>query len=281
MGDPMDHAEALDRLEDALLGSGRLEALGVGDAPEQARLRDHLAVCPSCRAELGALQATAALLAAAAPDDLRPPAATRERVIRAVRETGVKRPRSSALPAAAGPVVAPPTRVGPSRHNGLRWTWHLRPVGTTLAAAVAIVLLGGGVLFGANLVRQRDAATAQVAALTKVAAWTDRLLAAPDRTELTLRDAQGRAAGTVVFSRSSGDLVVFSEALDPTSPRETYDCYITRNGQWTRIGWMNVAGSVSYWVGKVPAGSSIGQPGDRFVVLVDRPGATPELSATF
>jgi hypothetical protein len=44
---------------------------------------------------------------------------------------------------------------------------------------------------------------------------------------------------------------------------------------------MDSAGNVSYWVGQVPMGVTLGQAGDRIVVQAEVPGATPVLSGTF
>src|SRR3989304_3641184 len=109
----MDHAEARERLADALL------------APRDGGLESALAAaCAPCSRELDALRAIGALLATAAPDSLAAPPSLRERVMAAVGETGAPaaapiplRPRRRLLPlvaamAAVGVLVAGPAGGG-------------------------------------------------------------------------------------------------------------------------------------------------------------------------
>lgn len=289
----MDHADVRERLEEALLDRAGMTGLIEAAGPEAEQLRQHLATCDPCRREFAALAATGALLAHAAPDDLRLPAEMRERVLRTVRETGVHRgprPDSSVGQALAAsearsgagagaqrvaPVAAPTARrlVGPPPFFG----WRL---GAALATVAAVVVLAAGALLGRSLVEQRDAAKDQVVALSQVTAMADRLLAVPGHVQATLRGPAGQPAGTVLFDPSSAQLLVFSTALRPDAPNDSYDCYMERDGQKVRIGWMEMAGGTAYWVGTLPAGM-VPQAGDRFLVLTDRPGATPALSGTF
>ncbi|MGH2467023.1 MAG: hypothetical protein ACRDGL_04760 [Candidatus Limnocylindrales bacterium] len=257
----MDHPEVRERLEGRLIERGGLAGLLDEASPESVALREHLAGCPACRREFDALRTTGVLLANAAPDDLALRPEMRARVLRAVRETGVRR----------RPAMVAPTSPRP---------WFGWRLGAALVAGTAVVVLAAGMLLGGSLVQQRDAANDQLVALSHVTTAADRLLAAPDHTQLTLRDAQGHAAGTVLFDPSSNALLVFSTSLRADAPRDSYDCYLERDGQRTRIGWMEAAGSISYWLGGLPAGATMG-PGDRFLVLTDQPGATPELSGTF
>ena len=279
----MDHAEVGDRLEEALLERGGLADLLEASGPDADALREHLSTCDPCRREFTALAATGVLLANAAPDDLRLPAEMRERVLRTVRETGVHRsPRPELVGAFDG---APAASTGPGRPSMARPARRREPffrwrLGAGLAAAAAVVVLAAGVLLGRSLVEQRDAANGQVAALSEITTTADRLLAAPGHTQATLRDPAGRAAGTVLFDPASDELLVFSTSLRSDAPNDSYDCYLERAGQRSRIGWMEAAGGISYWVGKLPAGMAM-EAGDRFLVLTDQPGATPALSGTF
>ncbi|HEX5451408.1 MAG TPA: hypothetical protein VFW86_03380 [Candidatus Limnocylindrales bacterium] len=273
----MDHAETLERLESSALGPGGVEALETDRSAQAQAVKDHLAGCFDCRAEYDSLATTRALLAAAAPDDLAAPPEARERVLRAVRETGVRRP---VRPMAVVPDVSPapmPTLQPPSTalqpRRGFRRLWP------ALAMAAAVIIVAAGVLLGLDLTQQRDTARDQAAALSRVTALTDRLLAEPDARTVVLHDSAGQSSGSVLFSATADQLVVFTQSLDADAPAQAYACYVERDGRRTRIGWMNAAGNVSYWMGPVPGG--LGQAGDRFVVEGDEPGAQAALSGTF
>src|SRR5262249_48241047 len=49
---PMDHAAAHDRIEDLLLEPARLADLSTSPDPADVGLREHIAGCPACRADL-------------------------------------------------------------------------------------------------------------------------------------------------------------------------------------------------------------------------------------
>src|SRR3972149_2068512 len=129
----MDHAEARERLADALLAprDGGLESALADPSATGVELRAHLAACAPCSRELDALRAIGALLATAAPDSLAAPPSLRERVMAAVGETGAP---------AAGPVPPRPRR-------------RLLPL---VAAMAAVGVLVAGLAGGLALVGQRE-----------------------------------------------------------------------------------------------------------------------------
>jgi hypothetical protein len=100
------HAEALALLEAATLVPGRLREVTAPDAEEGSDLREHLAACDICRAEARAWQAVDEALAAATPGSVTAPAGARDRVMAAVRRTGVARGPGSVL-GAPRPAPAP------------------------------------------------------------------------------------------------------------------------------------------------------------------------------
>jgi hypothetical protein len=262
----MDHAEVRERLAAALLGPGGLSALDDDSSQAGVSVREHLAGCAPCHSEYQALQATNALLANASPDDLRPDETLRARVLGAVHETG--RPRRT-LPR-DGDVPSParrPLRLVPR-------------FGAILVVAAVVVVAAGGVFLGRDLIAQRDAAASRAAALGAVTTATSRLLAAADHAQATLVDPQGQAAGSVLFDPATRELLVFATSLGAQATATIYDCYLERNGQRTRVGWMYAAGDFAYWDGTLPAGTPL-DTGDRFLVLDETPGATPALSGTF
>src|SRR3989337_69242 len=123
----MDHAEARERLADALLAprDGGLEAALADPSATGLELRAHLAACAPCSRELDALRAMGALLATAAPDSLAAPPSLRERVMAAVGETGAP---------AAAPIPLRPRR-------------RLLPLVAAMAAVVVLVAVLAGPAF--------------------------------------------------------------------------------------------------------------------------------------
>jgi hypothetical protein len=273
----MDHVEVRQWLADAL-AAGMLPSVldepndpvpATADGPTDHTARDaraHLATCEPCSVEAGSLVTTGALLAAAAPDDVLAPTAARERILRSVRETGMVRGQVSAAARSA------PTPSGVPR----RW----RFVPAFASAALAVVLVAGLITVG-NIGQQRDTARAEVAALAELASASGHILARSDHAQLPLSPVSGASAGIVVFSPTSGQLAVWSRDLAGAGSGTRYDCYLAHGASLTLIGWMDSAGDVSYWVGQVPTGVTLGQAGDRIVVQAEVPGATPVLSGTF
>lgn len=104
----MDHAEVLERIEDAVASSGGLARLGSDPSPEAAELRAHVVACPPCGAEWRAWSLVSLGLAAAAPDTLEPMPGLRDQVLAAA----AARPRTAAAPRAA---AAPPATPASSR----------------------------------------------------------------------------------------------------------------------------------------------------------------------
>ncbi|HXR27920.1 MAG TPA: hypothetical protein VN771_08635, partial [Candidatus Baltobacteraceae bacterium] len=227
-------------------------------------VRAHLAACEACRTEAGALVTTGALLAAATPDDVRAPEAARERILRSVRETGMVRRPSTSRTVASAPAA--------------RSRWRFVPALASVALAAVLV---GGLVMVVNMGHQRDSARADVTALAELASASGHILARPDHAQLSLTGTDGTSTGMVVFSPSSGQVAVWSRGLAGSDTGTRYDCYLARGAVLTLIGWMDAAGNVDYWVGQVPAGITLGHPGDRIVVQADTPGAAPVLSGTF
>ena len=120
-----------------------------------------------------------------------------------------------------------------------------------------------------------------MAALAELASAQGHILARSDHAQLPLLATDGSSAGMVVFSRSSGQVAVWSHDLVGMASGTRYDCFLVRGSSLTLIGWMDDAGDVAYWVGQAPAGVTLGNAGDRIVVQADEPGAAPVLSGTF
>ncbi len=243
----MDHAEARERLADALLAprDGGLEAALVDPSATGVELRAHLAACGPCSREVDALRAVGALLAVAAPDSLSAPPSVRERVMAAVGEIG-------------GP-AAPPIPLRPRR--------RLLPLVAAMAAAVVLVagLTGGLVLLG-----ERQEADRQVAELGALMAATQAILADPASVRIDLAGPGG--SGSVLIGSSSGRLVAFSSTLPALPAGVRYECYVERGGVRTWIGWMHWNAGLAYWSGPVSGIALPWRPGDRFLVTEGRDG---------
>ena len=292
------HAEVRERLELAALEPGGLDRLTAGDAADAALLAGHLAGCPSCLRELDRLRRSTAILRDVIAAE--PPAELRERTLALVRELGV--PRGSA--AAGG--MAPASGMAPAGIGGAAIPTAIRPGSTqptaeedpgtgrpddpaasrpdirprelrrrvawlaSIAAAVVLSVVATAALVGAS-------ANEEVAALAKVASWNVGIASAGDGRHVSLQAAAGSPAGSargeLTFARSTGALVVVVKDLAaPTDGRE-YRCWLqARDGTRTRVGRMDFAGGVSYWVGNVSALASA-TPGTTFgISLVDSAG---------
>jgi anti-sigma factor RsiW len=244
----MDHAEALELVELAAVEPDGLDRLMAGDTPESAAVAGHLAGCPACVAELARIRRTAAVareVIAAQPDP-----ELRDRTLAFVREVG--RDRSMARDAGATtpePVASTPgapaamTRVpGPTR----RWLGALG-----LAAALLLAIgLGAGL---ATLRSPADALERQVAVLEATTVATLRVEAQPDarRVELAATEAGGAAIGTLLYSPSSGELVMVAAGLDDLEGDAEYGCWVEAGGERTRIGRMYDGGDLQAWAGHV------------------------------
>jgi hypothetical protein len=254
----VDHAEAQQRLQDALLAPGKLDAIEADETPEGLRLSEHLASCAACRRELEALRETSALLALAAPDHLHAPAEARERVLRAVANTGAVRARPAPWA------------------MGRRWP----PATSRVAAAAAVAVVVVGSLLGVQLLAQRDQSAQQARELARLTAATDLLLREPDLVRVTLLGADGRPAGSLLQDPSEDRIVVVAQGLPAPPAGERYGCYLERDGRRLEVGWMRLSGDLAYWAGPMDEPSDAGRSGDRFIVAPEH-GETPVLEGTF
>ncbi|MEK6721480.1 MAG: anti-sigma factor [Chloroflexota bacterium] len=293
----MDHAEAREIIELAVVEPGGFERLMAGDTAEAARLAGHLAECGPCAVELIRARRLADLVGEAVRD--LPSADLRERTL--TRVAAVGRPRGDDAghaqagdPAVAGAAPGAPTgglaaqhRIGPAT----RPRRSLRTLGAI--AAVLIAVIGTAIAVSAQrdeeLVRQAAAierANQAVAALARVSSWSMRVGAESDASWVVLRGDSGQPAhGTILFARSTGDLVVVvSDLAEPPAGKE-YRCWMDVSGSRRAVGRMFFGGGLAYWAGPVEALAEV-QPGSRFgISLVDANGPSlvddPVLSGVF
>jgi hypothetical protein len=280
----IEHADVRERLELAALEPGGLDRLMAGDAAGAAMLAGHLAGCPSCLHELDRLRRSTAILRDVIVAE--PPPELRERTLAFVRELGV--PRGSAAAGAASTTTVP-TAVPPgagqasiesgagagraedpiARRRGVR-----RPVAwiASIAAAVVLSVVATAALLGAR-------ANEEVDALAKVASWNVGIASSSDGQRVPLRAVAGTSAGSargeLSFARSSGALVVVVRDLAAPSDDRVYRCWLQApDGSRTRVGRMDFAGGIAYWVGNVSAlvGAA---PGTTFGISLENRGGDP------
>lgn len=282
----MQHADVRERLELAALEPGGLDRLTAGDAADAAVLAGHLAGCSSCLHELDRLRRSTAILREVIAAE--PPAELRERTLAFVREVGVPRGSAAArspglaavpsegpagvgkLPVASDPGAGQPADPVARRRDAPRG--DLRRV-SWIAAIAAVVVLS--VVATAALVGSR--ANEEVDALANVASWNVGIASAGDGQHVPLRAAAGSPAGSargeLTFARSTGALVVVVKDLAEPPSNHEYRCWLQApDGSRTRVGRMDFAGGISYWVGAVSALAGA-TPGTTFgISLVDRGG---------
>ncbi len=249
----MDHAEALELIELAAVEPDGLDRMMAGDTPESSAVAGHLAGCPACATELMRIRRTAAIarqVIASQPDP-----ALRERTLAVVREVGRDRTAPGSMPgsgeaaapsAPTRPVAAPPLPT--VRPAAVRRPW------VAIAGIAAALILAVALGFAAAAVRSpADELEAEVAVLQETTEATLRLQAIPDteRVALVSTDAGAASTGDLLFSRSSGELLVVASGLAPLEPGDEYLCWVEANGDRRRLGEMYAGGDLQSWAGTV------------------------------
>ena len=292
----MDHAEVIERLDDAFVGPGKLASIETDHSIEGQELRRHLMDCPTCQAEVKALELTAVGMDAATPDTLRAPAEARGRILAAVAANGVPRGAAAQLETEPTPIPTRPAEMdhidhgeptpiaitrGPGRAGFTAPAHQERRISfgwLALAAAALVLVFVGGAVLGPILGMGTSAPDAD-GDLPKIVAATERVLAAEGHQQATLYTADGAPGGIVLTDPATTELVVTSGALDPAAG--TYWCYLVRDQVRTRIGVMHFTKGAAYWAGKVAEPPDVGSAGDAFVVTLEGTSGAPTLSGTF
>jgi hypothetical protein len=262
---PIDHAAAHDRIEDLLLEPTRLAGLETSPAPEDVALREHVAGCAACRADLDAWRGLQQAVADALPDS---EAAARAAIdpielppsLRAATIDAIRQPQPRSVVSVLRPVRQRPRMVA----------W--------LGLAASIVVLAGAGLVTIDQVAQRSAAEADARALSGALAAVDRVLAEPDHRAVALRTPAGATAGSI--SWSSHDLVVLTTALSAPASNQRYRCWLVDGAHSVPIGWMEFAGQTAYWTGTLDEWATFQiNPATRFVVTLEPAGGTGKTGA--
>jgi hypothetical protein len=268
----MDHADALERIEIAAAEPGGLERLTAGDTPDAAQVAGHLAACPACATELVLISRTAAAARAAILD--LPDPALRARTLAFVREVGRDRSPAPGAVAPDAPAPAPAESIPAARRAGRPW------VLASLAAAVLVAAVLG--FAAGSAVRLAGPGTEDGPSAAQVAGTAMRIAAQPDDVRVALAPVDGGgAAGSVVYSPTSGELAMVATGLAPAPAGSTYACWVESGGTRRRIGVLYEEGGSGAWAGGVdglaalPAGATFG------VSLVTDDGAgTPVLQGS-
>lgn len=265
----MDCAEALERLEEAFLGPGKLRALESDGSAAGIALRDHLSTCEGCSRELRAWRVAAQALDAATPDSVVASVGVRGRLLEAV----VAEPRSMLEPTLATSPVAGAATAAARGQSAMSAVTR-----AALAAAAAVLLFAAGALLGGPLgLVPTPAAPPALDRAAFISAAVDRVLAQPGHRVLELHDQAGARSGTLVFDQASRELVVVSRALEPSATGREYHCFVERDGERSWVGRMVEYEGISWWAGPLDEPADAGGPGDRFLVV--REGDTePALS---
>jgi len=274
----MDHAEALERIEIAAAEPEGLERLMAGDTPDAAAVAGHLAGCDSCQVQLIAIRRTAVL--ARRVIEAEPDPELKERTLAFIREVGRDRSGGAAAGAASvSPAAAsqapeaplPPNVVPMDRptapHVPDRPARVRRWVAVSAMAAAVVLAVAAGFAGGTVLGPGNQSVQQEVAVHRETTQGTIRVSAQPDAQKVALvatDTAPPGAEGTVLFSGTSGELVMVATGLSAPPAGMEYGCWIQTNGERRRIGKMYPGGELHAWVGDVdglgnlPAGSVFG-----------------------
>jgi hypothetical protein len=261
----MDHGSAHERIEDLVLDPARLAALESSTAPEDAALREHVAGCPACRADLdGWARLQAAMSdalpaqpaeAVAAVEALELPPSLRTRVIAAVR------------PAEAP--LAPVSRFDAAA-TGLAAMLAL-PHRAWLATALVVLVMVGGAGVILDQAAQISIERAQAQSLGEAVAAVDRVLAEPQHRVVALKTPDGTAAGSISWSRH--DWVVLTSALTTPAADQRYKCWLEDGSKSVAVGVMEFTDGTAYWVATVDDWKTWEiEPTTQFVVSLEPAG---------
>lgn len=257
----MDHAAAHERIEDLLLEPSRLAALETSREPADRALRDHVASCAVCRADLEGWQDLQHRLAVALPG-------SEGAALAAVEPIEV--PPSLRASIVAG-VHAEPRRVGNEVRIAQTPVSAVRARASRfaplLALAASLIVIVGSTALVVDQSNRRATAQAETAALTEAVAAVGRILAEPKHVIVQLHTADGTSAGSISWSRH--DWVVITTALAAPAAGQAYLCWLEQDGRSDLVGSMQFAGDTAYWVASVDRWATweIG-PTTKFIVTL-------------
>jgi anti-sigma-K factor RskA len=187
----------------ALSGAYAVDAL---DGVERARFEEHLETCPDCQVEVETFRETAAALAV---DPVEPPARLRAEVLAGIESIRplpplVGQDREPAVDREQAHQTEPPARR----------PWYATTGPLLVAAALVLIALVTTVALRPWASDEDDPLTA-----------TERVLADPDRQEVTAQFPDGSMA-TVVVSRDEGRAVIVTEDMALAPEGKVYELWL-------------------------------------------------------
>jgi hypothetical protein len=209
-------------------------ALGALESDEQSRVDDHLATCPTCRAEAASYSHVVDSLGAAAPQES-PPPALKARVLAAA--TGDSIPEAAAVVAGSDK--------GLTEESGSTWR-ESRLV--YLLSAAAILLFVGFVMLALVLERTIDDRDEAVAAQEQMASYFG---AGGEVVAMTSLDAanwgswQGQGK---LLSAPDKPTMVIVDGCPPTSDERYYRVWVAIDGDRTGLGEIEVDDNGTGWM---------------------------------
>ncbi len=258
----MEHEAVIEAIELAALEPGGLDRLMAGDTATSQAVAAHLAGCPSCVAELAAIDRDSRVIADVVATT--PPADLRARTLELVRERGV--PRGVVAPATDASVLSTepsPATGAARRRTTLGW----------VAAIAATVLLSVGATSVFVADRSQDELAVQaktVESLERVIRATMTVAAEPDAARVELvGTGDPETSGSLLFSPSSTELVVTASGLVEPPAGMEFGCWIDTGAGRTRIGKMYFGGGLAYWAGASEAVAGLDGPATFGVSLVE------------
>lgn len=271
----MQHAEAHERLADLALEPRALLSFERDPSPEAVALRDHIATCATCTAEVQAWREThAAVMEALGDPAMQGAGAIAESQPIALPpglRASVARIPSGAMPAGsplAGPDSTP--RRGPVRIVRFAAFRQASRAWVGLAAVLVLAIVGSGAI-ALDQAHRADTARADAAELAVLVRTTQAILADPYHTSVTLASSDGTASGLVAWTAS--DAVVVATHLAAPPAGQVYRCWVERAGTRTPVGEMSYRQGVGYWWQRPneTTGPSI-WAGGQFIVTLGPPG---------
>jgi hypothetical protein len=230
----MDHAAAHERIEDLLLEPARLAGLDASTEPDDLALREHVAGCPTCRADLDGWRALEHRLAEALPGSLGEATAAVEPI---ELPPSLRSRVAAAIAPAAAERSSVPIEGRPRSRRSIGQSW--------LALAASLAVLVGAGLITVDQANRRAAAQAEAEALATLVAVVDGVLATEHRI-VELRRPDGAAAGSISWSRH--DWVVLTSALTRPAAGQQYRCWLEDGSRSVPVGVMDFTGGTAYWV---------------------------------
>jgi Anti-sigma-K factor rskA len=239
----MDHAEALELIEQAAFEPDGLERLMSGDTAESAALAGHLVGCPDCTAALAATRRTAEALRLVA--DASPSPDLRARTLALVAAIG--RPRGESVDE-AGP-DEPPTGAIPRARGFGAWVPRRRFALAALGAAAVFALLAAGSFVAADLQGQLERTHQEAARLHDLYGEIETILQTPTARSVALLATDGQPGGAVILDAATQRIAVLSDDLTQPPAGMEYRCWVEAGGQRTAVGRMWFEDGLAYWAG--------------------------------